>query len=116
MIRNCVTLSDQFVHRLRQQVADMERVFAAGDTEELAELAHWLKGAGGSLGFDLFSAPARTMEQSARDGDVQRMDASLAEIVRLTRRVRGPHEMASDGQPTHGEPAESTGHADTVII
>ena len=42
------------------------------DLEAIAALAHWLKGAGGTCGFDDFTAPSTKLETAAREGDSAR--------------------------------------------
>lgn len=42
------TLISQFIQRLKEQLTIMEEVNKQGDFYELANLAHWLKGAGGT--------------------------------------------------------------------
>ena len=40
-----------FIQRLREQAVAMQAAWERRDLEELARLAHWLKGAGGTVGF-----------------------------------------------------------------
>jgi CheY-like chemotaxis protein len=72
-----------FVERLDSQIAAMEAAWQAGNDQELAFLAHWLKGAGGTMGFADFTAPAKRLEDSARSGDRARSALALEEIQRL---------------------------------
>jgi HPt (histidine-containing phosphotransfer) domain-containing protein len=58
----------------------MERAHAAGNFTELTALAHWLKGAGGTVGYDDFTAPARNLETLAKAGDAQGTRAVLDEL------------------------------------
>jgi HPt (histidine-containing phosphotransfer) domain-containing protein len=63
---------------------------AAGDSSDfarLAELAHWLKGAGGTVGFDCFTAPAGSLEQAAKSGEQSRIEASLSELQSIGSRI-----------------------------
>ena len=41
----------------------MRRACEQDDLTQLAKLAHWLKGSGGTAGFDDFTAPAAELEQ-----------------------------------------------------
>jgi HPt (histidine-containing phosphotransfer) domain-containing protein len=70
----------------------MEAARTAGDFKELAALAHWLKGAGGTVGYDDFTAPARTLETLAKAGDGQGADDALREIRGLALRLVAPEE------------------------
>jgi HPt (histidine-containing phosphotransfer) domain-containing protein len=70
----------------------MDAARNAGDFKELANLAHWLKGAGGTVGYDDFTAPARNLETFAKAGDGQGADAALREIRGLALRLVAPEE------------------------
>ena len=49
----------------------MEAALAANDTTSLASLAHWLKGAGGTVGFVEFGAPSLKLETAARESNLE---------------------------------------------
>lgn len=83
-----------FVERLKSQTMAMEQALQAEKFKELEELAHWLKGAGGSLGFDQFTAPARLLESCAKSGDQAGMARELRLIVQLVARVQPPAAVA----------------------
>ena len=68
----------------------MEEALANEDSAKLADLAHWLKGAGGTVGFDAFTEPAIGLEQLARDGNVQAAEVELKKIVSLTGALARP--------------------------
>ena len=57
-----------FVPRLSEKIDAMERAAREEDFRQLAELAHWLKGAGGTVGFAAFTEPASMLEQTAKRG------------------------------------------------
>ncbi len=59
----------RFTEQLPSRLAQMDAAAAAADMVALAALAHWLKGAGGSMGFDDLFEPARALEVATRDGD-----------------------------------------------
>ena len=58
----------KFPARLAEQLAAAERARKLGNTEEVAAFAHWLAGAGGTVGYDAFTEPARRLEQLAKAG------------------------------------------------
>ncbi len=77
-----------FAERLRQKLGAMQAALQAGDLAELAALAHWLKGTGGTAGFPAFTEPAARLESLARDGQtlgltdlVARLDELAGSIV-----------------------------------
>ena len=58
----------------------MDKAVNENDFEELAALAHWLKGSGGTVGFDIFTKPATLMEKSAKTKDMETVVGCLDEI------------------------------------
>jgi PAS domain S-box-containing protein len=80
-------LIERFVPRLHEQIAAMDRAWEARDFEQLAGLAHWLKGSGGTVGFDEFTEPALNLEQLAKAKDEDRIEAAIGILRRLAGRV-----------------------------
>jgi HPt (histidine-containing phosphotransfer) domain-containing protein len=80
----------------------MDDALARGDLPELEALAHWLKGAGGTVGYDAFFEPARDFEQHAKAADAKAMRSGLDELLALAARIVIPPAPAS-------APAASTG-------
>ena len=85
----------KFVARLDVQLKSMEQAWKARDFEELAELAHWLKGSGGTVGYDAFTEPAASLEQLARAGREDQVEELLLELSRLADRLVVPGEDES---------------------
>jgi HPt (histidine-containing phosphotransfer) domain-containing protein len=67
----------KFAQQMPERMRAIEEAWEARDYTTLAGLAHWLKGSGGTAGFDAFTAPARTLEQLAKAGD----EASIAPVI-----------------------------------
>ncbi len=84
------TAAYRFAARLGEQLDAMDRAHAAGNFEELKALAHWLKGAGGTVGYDDFTAPARNLETLARAADAEGTRMALAELRGLEARLVVP--------------------------
>ncbi len=80
----------KFVGRLDEQVRAMEQAWAERNYSELANLAHWLKGSGGTVGFDAFTKPAGALEKLAKEKCDDRIEAQLLEVCQLARRVEMP--------------------------
>jgi signal transduction histidine kinase/CheY-like chemotaxis protein/HPt (histidine-containing phosphotransfer) domain-containing protein len=76
-----------FARRLPERMLAMRTAFDARNGDAVAELAHWLKGSAGSVGFDAFTAPARRLEAAARSGEIAQAEAAIAEIEALAARV-----------------------------
>ena len=70
----------------------MRTALDARQLNELAELAHWLKGAGGTVGFDVFFEPAREFELLARAGRIDELEQGLQAIEALAARIVLPEE------------------------
>jgi signal transduction histidine kinase/DNA-binding NarL/FixJ family response regulator len=79
-----------FCAQLPGKLSEMEAALRASEHAELAALAHWLKGAGGSVGFDALFEPARELETAAKSGDADQARASLAQLRALSARLVAP--------------------------
>jgi PAS domain S-box-containing protein len=85
-----------FGHTLPGKLAAMQAALDGGRLDDLADLAHWLKGAGGTVGFDVFFEPAREFERLARAGDTAELERVMRQIQALARRVVIPHGEAAE--------------------
>ena len=82
----------KFAARLERELAALERAEANQDLAELATIAHWLKGAAGTVGYDAFTAPAARLEQLAKSGAAAEITPMLTEIRRLSERLVVPED------------------------
>jgi signal transduction histidine kinase/HPt (histidine-containing phosphotransfer) domain-containing protein/ActR/RegA family two-component response regulator len=89
----------RFAARLKEQLDALEEAAGAEDYEQVAALAHWLKGAGGTVGYDAFTEPAARLEQLAKDGAAAEIGPTLAEIISLSERIVVPDEVRESGLP-----------------
>jgi signal transduction histidine kinase/CheY-like chemotaxis protein/HPt (histidine-containing phosphotransfer) domain-containing protein len=81
----------RFASQLGEKLQSVQQARSSGNVEEIAAFAHWLKGAGGTVGFDEFTKPARRLEQLAREGGKESEIAeALAAIRSLAGRVKVP--------------------------
>ena len=78
---------EKFVGRLEEKLEAMQACWEARDFEELAALAHWLKGSGGMVGFDDFGSPAATLELLAKEGKESEIEAAISELRSLADRI-----------------------------
>jgi HPt (histidine-containing phosphotransfer) domain-containing protein len=78
---------DEFVVKLETKLNEMTAARDAGRWNTLAELAHWLKGSGGTVGFDCLTAPAAELEQSAKNQDAAAADRALDQLRLLANRI-----------------------------
>ena len=77
----------RFVEQLPSKLEQMDRAAADADMDELAALAHWLKGAGGSMGFDALFEPAKALEDAAHTRDPRAAAATLIELHAIKRAI-----------------------------
>ncbi len=80
----------EFVPVLELKLKSMREAFGNGDFNELARLAHWLKGAGGTVGFHEFSEPALELEQAAKQFHADGTAALLDHIGDLCHAIEIP--------------------------
>ncbi|HTU26862.1 MAG TPA: ATP-binding protein [Pirellulales bacterium] len=77
----------RFIERLHEQLAVMRELFESGKLIELAGLAHWLKGTGGTAGFPAFTQPAAELERRARSKQTAGIAELIAEIAAIADRI-----------------------------
>lgn len=82
----------KFAQRLPEKLSQMCDAWDARNYQELGELAHWLKGAAGTVGFGDFTAPSKQLETLAKTQDDLKIEAQLAEIIDLAAAIRLSHE------------------------
>jgi PAS domain S-box-containing protein len=85
----------EFADRLHEQLGKMQEAWAHQELSELASLAHWLKGSGGTAGFPAFTKPAATLEKLAREKRSEEIAAALADVCDLGKRVVRPAAAAA---------------------
>jgi HPt (histidine-containing phosphotransfer) domain-containing protein len=85
---------EEFIQRAHQQWEAMQRAWADQDLDEMARLAHWLKGAGGTAGFAAFTEPATRLERVLKAQQRDEIPAALGAIAELVERIV-VQEMAS---------------------
>ena len=88
-------LIGRFITRMGEQLQAMDAAVEANDMKEVADLAHWLKGAGGTVGFDAFTEPATLFEVAAKAGDKAEVVRVLAELHSLAGRTVSPENEPS---------------------
>jgi HPt (histidine-containing phosphotransfer) domain-containing protein len=78
-----------FVARLANRLTELRDACEAGDFQKVAELAHWLKGSAGSMGFDAFTKPAFELESLAKNQDQQAVTRAVQVVQGMATRVEG---------------------------
>jgi len=87
---------EQFVVRLEDRVQHMNSCLAEGDFQTLAEMAHWLKGSGGTVGFLQFVEPSQELEAASKANDKDRCKQMLTEIEKIQSRLSVDPQQGSD--------------------
>ncbi len=82
-------LVEMFVGEMEGRIAALRQAFEQADDETLGMLAHQLKGAAGSYGFDSLTAAAFALERTVREqrGQVETEEA-LGQLIDLCTRTR----------------------------
>jgi hypothetical protein len=83
-------LRRRFVNGLPARLQALEAAQVAGDPQALSELAHDLKGAGGSFGHPELSAIGRRLERSGLVGDLTATGRELDELRAAVDAIRRP--------------------------
>jgi histidine phosphotransfer protein HptB len=82
-------LVELFVSELPERTGMLEEQLSRGDLLEVGRLAHQLKGAAGSYGFDDVTPYAAKLEQIARAGEsTDAAVAALNELIEICGRLR----------------------------
>ncbi|NNL85949.1 MAG: Hpt domain-containing protein, partial [Myxococcales bacterium] len=89
----------RFAARLGDKLGEMDVALSGADFGALAELAHWLKGAAGTVGFDDFTNPAAGLEQAALQSKAHECESLMQELHGLAERIVVEPEVA----PSPGE-------------
>jgi signal transduction histidine kinase/CheY-like chemotaxis protein/HPt (histidine-containing phosphotransfer) domain-containing protein len=89
---------EQFCRRLEEKLAGMREAHAARNYDQLAADAHWLKGCGGSAGFEAFTKPAHALELLARQGNAELAALVIDDLGRLAERIELPWQGRGSNQ------------------
>ena len=89
----------EFIDRLHEQLSAMEQAWGNQDLSELARLAHWLKGSGGTAGFAALTDPARRLELLAREKRVEEIGSAIKTLQELAEQIEAPAAAAPQGNP-----------------
>ncbi len=82
-----------FCEQLPNKLDEMQGALNAGDFKALSALAHWLKGAGGTVGYDAFFEPARDLEHAAAEANTPAAQHQMQRLHELALRVVAPPEL-----------------------
>ena len=94
-----------FAMQLPAKLQGMHDALGRTELNELAALAHWLKGAGGTVGYDELFEPARDLEAHARSGDVGAIADALGQLQSLVQRMVIPEATPAPAASAERTPA-----------
>jgi CheY-like chemotaxis protein/HPt (histidine-containing phosphotransfer) domain-containing protein len=109
-------ITGDFVDRLPGRLDAIERAIKQADFTAVHGDAHWLKGAGGTVGLAVFTDPARTLEQAAIDQEAELALQTLKQIRDLQSRVVIPGRSSSSNSMNPPAPRQTVDdHADVSV-
>ena len=76
----------------QKDIADMSAALEGGDFETIRVLGHRMKGSGGGYGFDQITEIGAALEQAAKVGEGDAIQARIAELVDYLARVEVTYE------------------------
>ncbi len=79
-----------FIERMDARLMGMLSMIERRGFEDLESEAHWLKGAGGTVGFPDLTEPSRDLMNAARHGDVHRCQETMQAILQIRQRIVVP--------------------------
>jgi len=104
---------DKFITRVGEQFTEMEAANNNKNFKELAALAHWLKGSGGTVGFDQLSKPAKELEDNAKAGNQDACKSDLVRIKSIIERLRSGKKADGQSHTAASSPATTAGAQDS---
>ena len=79
-----------FGEKLKLNLKLLEQHIKNAEFEEIAFIAHWLKGSGGNVGFKPFTKPAAGMEVAAKEKNMDLIQEFYEHVVSISRRIVVP--------------------------
>ncbi len=79
-----------FVNKLAVQTEKIEQAWEQKDMAELARISHWLKGSGGTVGYDNFTEPAEKLEKYAKNGQIEEAGIIIGQVISISRAIVPP--------------------------
>ena len=84
---------ESFVGCMDDTMRSLRAAQARMDYQEVREIAHRLKGTGGTVGFAAFTEPSRMLQLAAEERDDATIDAMLLELEEINSRIELPAEV-----------------------
>jgi CheY-like chemotaxis protein len=84
---------ESFVGCMDDTMKSLREAQARMDYQEVREIAHRLKGTGGTVGFAAFTEPSRKLQFAAEERDDETIEAMLVELEDISSRIELPVEV-----------------------
>lgn len=88
----------KFLTQFSDNLSAMNRHIASGELEALADLAHWAKGTGGTVGFPILTEYAGKLENYARAEDRASAEIALDNLNEIAKRLQAQQDDGSSGK------------------
>jgi len=83
----------EFIERFSDKLDEIDAAWNNGQLEELANLAHWLKGSGGTAGFTQCTEPATQLEQLAKTNQTIDIPVAIESLRTLHQHMQVPENL-----------------------
>ncbi len=74
-------LKQEFIESVTRNLADLQRLFDVGGFDEIARIAHDIKGTSGIFGLDEGTEIARDLQYAAREKDAEKTKALIDKLA-----------------------------------
>ena len=81
---------ESFVGAMDDTLSGLRSAQARMDYQEIREVAHRLKGTGGTVGFNAFTEPSRKLQLAGEERNDETIDALLVELEEICERIEMP--------------------------
>ncbi len=79
-----------FIDKLGSEVEQLQIAWQNRDLEAVGRIAHWLKGAAGTMGFRDFTEPGLRLMNLARDEQINQIEPAIRELVAMVAAIEVP--------------------------
>lgn len=87
----------EFIARLQERMAELAQLQSKHSWEDIKPIIHWLKGAGGSVGFPILTALSLQIELALEANDISKGEQVLRELLQTAPRISMPPRTSSNG-------------------
>jgi len=81
---------EEFIVQLEQRLEALDAALNAENFQTVSEIAHWIKGAAGTAGFDSFTQPSGHLERLAKHGPHAQIRDWVEKLKSLRQRIQMP--------------------------